>query len=100
MFLLDSLLIDGIKFVLDKVAVAADAAMDDESQLREQLVDAQLKFESGEISEQEYSERELDILPRLSAARRRRLGEIESTADYKVTGADVDVQFTDDEDKR
>jgi hypothetical protein len=100
MFLLDSLLIDGIKFVLDKVAVAAESAMDDESQLREQLVDAQLKLESGEISEEEYAERERDILPALSAARRRRMGEIESTADYKVTGADVDVQFTDDEDKR
>jgi hypothetical protein len=100
MFLLDSLLIGGLKFVLDKVAVAADAAMDDESQLREQLVDAQLKFESGDLTEEEYTEREREILPLLSAARRRRMGDIESTADYKVTGADVDVQFTDDDDKR
>jgi hypothetical protein len=99
-FLLDSFLIGGIRFVLDKVAVAAEAAMDDESQLREQLVDAQLKFESGEISEEEYAALERDILPALSAARRRRMGDVESTADYKVTGADVDVQFTDDDDKR
>ena len=74
--------------------------MDDESQMREQLVDAQLKFESGELSEKEYADVERDIRPRLSAARRRQMGDSESTADYKVTGADVDVQFTDDDDKR
>lgn len=103
MFLLDSLLIGGLRFVLDKVMVAADAEMDDEAHLREALLDEQLRLESGEISEAQYAELERDILERLNAARRRRRTEDEdeeSTADYKVTGADVDVQFTDDDDKR
>ena len=38
-FLLDSLLIGGLRFVLDKVAKAADAEMDDEARLRENLLD-------------------------------------------------------------
>lgn len=101
MFILDSLLIGGLRFVLDKVMVAADAEMDDEARLREALLDGQLQLESGEISEAQYAALERDILDRLSAARRRRRTEDEeSTADYKVTGADVDVQFTDDDDKR
>jgi len=101
MFLLDSLLIGGLRFVLDKVMVAADAEMDDEAPLREALLDGQLRLDAGEISEAEYAALERDLLGRLSAARRRRRTEDEDeAADYKVTGADVDVQFTDDDDER
>ena len=37
MFILDSLLIGSIRFVLDKVAAAAEAELNDDSVLREQL---------------------------------------------------------------
>lgn len=98
-FILDSLLIGGLRFVLDKVARVADAEMDDDAHLRESLLEGQTKLELGEMSEAEYAAFERDVLQRLSAARRRRQGGAESTADYKVTGADVDVQFTDDDDQ-
>lgn len=99
MFLLDSLLIDGLRFVLDKVAKAADAEMDDEARLREILLDGQMQLEAGELTEAEYADLERDVLKHLSAARRRRTGDTnaESTAGYKVTGADVDVYFSDDD---
>ena len=99
MFLFDSLLIGGLRFVLDKVAKAADAEMDDEARLREILLDGQMQLEAGEMSEAEYADLERDVLKHLSAARRRRTedGEADSTAGYKVTGADVDVHFSDDD---
>ena len=102
MFLLDSLLIDGLRFVLDKVAKAADAEMDDEARLRAILLDGQLQLEAGELTEAEYADLERDVLKHLSAARRRRTGDAdaESTAGYKVTGADVDVHFSDDDEER
>jgi hypothetical protein len=97
-FILDSLLIDGLGFVLDKIKVAVDADQDDESRLREALVDGQTRLEAGEISEDAYTALERDILERLGAARRRRQSEAGPAADFRVTG--VDVQFTGDDDRR
>jgi hypothetical protein len=98
-FILDSLLIDGLGFVFDKIRVAADAAeQDDEGRLREALLEGQTQLESGELSEDAYAALERDVLERLGAARRRRQGEPISVANSRVTG--VDVQFTGDDDKR
>ncbi len=43
MFILDSLLIGSLRFVLDKVVQAAEAEMQDDSALREQLLEAQMR---------------------------------------------------------
>ena len=51
MIILDSLLIGGIKFVLDKVASAVDEEMNDERSLREELLAAQMRVELGEMDE-------------------------------------------------
>jgi hypothetical protein len=98
LFILDSLLIDGLEFVFDKIRVAVDADRDDESRLREALLDGQTKLESGEMSEGAYAALERDILQRLGAARRRRQNEAGTATDSRVTG--VDVQFTGDDDQR
>ena len=47
MFLLDSLLVNGISFVLDKVATIADQELNDPERQRERLLEAQMKLESG-----------------------------------------------------
>ena len=51
MFILDSLLVGGIRFVLEKVVAAAEAEMQDDAALREQLLEAQMRLELGEISD-------------------------------------------------
>ena len=91
MFILDSLLIDGLGFVFDKIRVAAEAEEeDDEGRLREALLDGQTRLESGELSEDAYAALERDILERLGAARRRQRGD--DRRQLPVTG--VDVQLT------
>jgi hypothetical protein len=65
MILLDSLLVGGIKFVLDKVAQAVDQQLDDADVLRQRLLEAQMRCELGEISEEELAEVEKDLLARL-----------------------------------
>jgi hypothetical protein len=62
MFILDSLLIGSLRFVLDKVVQAAEAEMQDDSALREQLLEAQMRLELGEITDDEFAETERDIL--------------------------------------
>ena len=65
MFLLDSLLINGIQFVLDKVSTVAEQELNDPDRQRERLLEAQLKLESGEIDDAEFAEIEKDVFNRL-----------------------------------
>jgi hypothetical protein len=97
-FVLDSLLVNGLRFVLDKEALAAAAEEDDEAGLRESLLEAQMRLEAGEIAEAEYGRLERDVLERLSDLRRRRSGGApEALGSYRVTGAEVRVRDEGDE---
>ena len=96
--ILDSLLIGGIKFVLDKVASAVDEEMNDEGSLREELLAAQMRVELGEMSQEEFETFEADILTRLREIRERRQGSDAaalSPEDYKITG--IEASFEGDE---
>jgi hypothetical protein len=98
MFLLDSLLISGIRFVLDKVATAADAEMNDDAALRERLLAAQMQLELGELSQEAFDALEADILVRLREIRERQRGvdaDAMSPKDMKVVG--VEATFEGDE---
>lgn len=96
MIILDSLLIGGIKFVLDKVASAVDTEMNDESSLKEKLLGAQMSLELGEMSEEDFVELERDILARLREIRDAQRGET-SGAVSLGSGFEVDVTFRGDE---
>jgi hypothetical protein len=74
MFILDSLFISGLRFVLDKVAAAADAQLNDDSVLREELLAAEMRREAGEISGAEFAEIEADLLARIREIKERREG--------------------------
>ena len=65
MILLDKALWHGLRFVLENVGRAAETEMDDAPRLREQLMEAQLRFEAGELSADELAEIETQTLARL-----------------------------------
>jgi hypothetical protein len=69
MLILDSLLIGGLRFVLDKLVQAAQAEAQDESPLRERLLEAQTRLERGEITEEEFIAAERDFIAALGAMR-------------------------------
>jgi hypothetical protein len=98
MFILDSLLIGGLRFVLDKVAAVADRELNDDTALREQLMAAQMRLELGELSPEDFDALESDILARLREIRERQQGAQPLTSgaeDLKVTG--VEATFEGDE---
>ena len=98
MLIIDSLLISGVRFVLDKVAAAVDTELNDDTALRERLLDAQMRFELGEMSQQEFDALEEDILARLRDINERRRGgesAVISPKDMKVTG--IEATFEGDE---
>jgi hypothetical protein len=95
MFILDSLLIGSLRFVLDKVVAAAEAEANDDSALRDQLLEAQMRLELGEITDKEFAEIERDVLVAIREIKRGQQGPISMSPDDKVTG--VDVQTFEDE---
>ena len=98
MFLLDTMLIGGLRFVFDKIAAAVDTELNDDAALREQLLAAQMRMELGEMSQHEFEELEADILARLREIRDRRQGTGAATLspnEYKITG--IDATFEGDE---
>ena len=74
MFLLDSLMISGIRWALETTLTAAEAEMNDDSVLREQLLEAEMRREMGEISDEEFGELEADLLARIREIKQRREG--------------------------
>lgn len=102
MFILDTVLIGGLRFVFDKIAAAVDTELNDDSALREQLLAAQMRVELGEMSQKEFAEFEVDILERLREIRDRRQGS-EATSfaseDYEVTGIDASFGGDDDDNR-
>ena len=89
MFILDSLLIGSIRFVLDKVIAAAETEMQDDSALRDQLLEAQMRLELGEISEQQFSAIEGDILMAIREIKGRQQGPISMSPDDTITGVEI-----------
>ena len=98
MLIIDNLIIAGVRFVLEKVVAAVDMEMNDDSVLRERLLDAQMRVELGEMGPDEYAEFEEDILARIREIKARQRGG-ESAAispkDMKVTG--IEASFAGDE---
>ena len=90
MFILDSLLIGSIRFVLEKVVAAAEAEAQDDTSLREQLLEAQMRLELGEMSEDEFVDVERDILARIRELKGTQPGAFTVSAADKIIGVDVE----------
>ena len=92
MFLLDSLLVNGISFVLDKVATIADQELNDPDRQRERLLEAQMKLESGEISDAEFAAIEADVFERIREIKARTQDEQAIVGDeHRVAGVEITV---------
>ena len=96
MFILDSLLIGSLRFVLDKVVAAAEAEANDDSALRDRLLEAQMQLELGEITDEEFAVIERDVLHAIREIKGRAQGPISMSPDDKITGVDIE-SFDSDE---
>jgi len=70
MFLIDSILLAPVKGVVwlgKKVNETAQTQLHDDGLIKQELMELQLRFELDEISEQEYNEKEKELLDRLDA---------------------------------
>ena len=91
MFILDTLLIGSLRFVLEKVAAAVDAEMQDDTALREQLLEAEMRLELGEMSDEEYAAIERDVLARIREIKKQQQGPITVSPKDKISGVDIET---------
>jgi len=96
-FILDSLLIGSLRFVLDKVVAAAEAEMNDDTALRDRLLEAQMQLELGEITEKEFARIERDVLARIREIKRPQQGALTMSPEDKITGVDIESFEPDEE---
>lgn len=90
MFILDSLLIGSLRFVLDKVVAAAEAEAHDDSALRDRLLEAQMQLELGEISDEEFGEIERDVIEGIRAIKGRHQGAISMAPQDQVIRVEIE----------
>jgi len=73
MFLIDDILLaplNGVIWLGKKINEVAEREFSDEGLIKEKLMQAQLRFEMDEISEEEYNKQETELLARLDAIRK------------------------------
>jgi hypothetical protein len=97
MLLIDDLLLGGLRFVLDKLATVVDQEMNDESHLHQTLMEAQMRFEMGEISAEEFAGIERTVIDRLREIRAAHEGDAPSLSDEGVRISSVEVSGPDAE---
>ena len=70
MFLID----DGLIWLAEKLQETAEGEVDDESKLKEELLNVRTLFETDQISEEELQKKEDEILSRLETIRQEKQG--------------------------
>ena len=76
MLLIDDLLFlpfSGFRFILGQLQKIADQELNDESVIKEQLLELQMRLELEEVSEEEFTEREAELFARLRIIKARQL---------------------------
>ena len=76
MFLLDDILlapVNGFKLIMRQIQQLADKELNDESVIKEQLLELQMRYELEEISDEDYAEAERELFARLRAIKARQL---------------------------
>ena len=94
MFILDTLLINGITFALDKVREVADQHLDNPEVLQQQLLEAQMQLDEGVIDEATFNQIERDIFARMREMKSsEQVGGIADASSFE----DVEIEVADDE---
>jgi hypothetical protein len=93
MFILDSLLIGGIKFALEKVLQVAEQELDNPENLQQELLEAQMQLEDGSIDEETFAEIEADVFARIRQLKGNQGGGVADASAFE----DVEIEVLDDD---
>lgn len=80
----------GLQFILEQIQERVDAEMFDLGQVERKLIDLHLRYDLGEITEDEFSRRETELLQELNAVRAYTVVYSEAGGSAPSTHADTD----------
>src|SRR5918994_7516711 len=92
MFLIDDLLlapVNGFKFILGQIQKLADQELNDDTLIKEQLLELEMRRELDEISDDEFREREAELFARLRVIKARQLGLLHDAVHTKESSSFV-----------
>jgi hypothetical protein len=81
----------GMKFVFQQIADLADQELYDESAVRDQLLLLQVQLEEGDVDEDEFVEREAELLARLREIKARKRAQLEAAGQEDLS-AEANVE--------
>jgi hypothetical protein len=94
MFLVDDLLlapVNGFKFILGQIQKMANQELNDDTVIKEQLLELQMRLELDEVSEEEYKEREAELFARLRVIKARQLDLLHEVHTADSTSFEIEV---------
>src|SRR5882724_232522 len=94
MFLVDDLLlapVNGFKFILGQIQKMANQELNDDTLIKEQLLELQMRLELEEVSEEEYKEREAELFARLRVIKARQLDFLHQVHTADSTSLEIEV---------
>ena len=104
MLFIDDLLLlplNGFSFILTQIQKIADQELNDESVIKQQLLELQMRYELEEIGDEDFKEQEAELFARLRAIKARQLEALqqvhtaESSSIVIETGGDEEAAFWD-----
>ncbi len=102
MFFIDDILlapVNGFKFILGQIQKMADQELNDDTVIKEQLLELQMLLELDEISEEDFAAQEAELFARLRVIKARQLDLLhqvhtaESSSFEIETGGDEESEF-------
>ena len=100
MLFIDDLLlspVNGFIFILNQIQKIADKELNDDTFIKEQLLELQMRVELDEISDEEYKEREAELFARLRAIKARQLDLLHQVHTAESSSMTVEAGGDDDE---
>jgi hypothetical protein len=104
MLFIDDLLLmplNGFSFILTQIQKIADQELNDESVIKQQLLELQMRYELEEIEDEDFKEQEAELFARLRSIKARQLEALqqihtaESSSIVIETGGDEEAAFWD-----
>lgn len=95
MFLIDDLLLaplSGLKFIVGQIHEMVEKELNDESVIKQELLELQMRLELEEISEEEFKEREAELFARLRAVKERQLEQMQEVHTAESSSVVVETQ--------
>jgi len=94
MFLIDDLLlapVNGFKFILGQIQKMADQELNDDTLIKEQLLELQMRLELDEVSDEEFREREAELFARLRVIKARQLDLLHQVHTAESSSFEIEV---------